>query len=173
MLIWFIRRLTFFCREALFTYLHLFFSRWRSLNIFDGATITGKGGGMYPDPYVVKSLTDLVLSHMTNESSDHIVEPSCGLNDQVYDINPELVDDQGFVDILKDLLGDGRHGSKHKFGDWDWKPLEKWAFLRMLLYMKFWPMVCLEEFVTQVIFLLFCTVRRSQDYLHVRISSHI
>eukprot|EP00438_Fugacium_kawagutii_P000602 Skav236174 [mRNA] locus=scaffold298:419749:435915:- [translate_table: standard] len=29
---------------------------------------------------------------------------------QVYDINPELVDDQGFVDILKDLLGDGRLG---------------------------------------------------------------
>ncbi|CAE7216563.1 BETAC-AD [Symbiodinium natans] len=26
---------------------------------------------------------------------------------KVYDINPELVEDQGFVDILKDLLGDG------------------------------------------------------------------
>ena len=24
---------------------------------------------------------------------------------QVYDINPELVDDQGFIEILKDLLG--------------------------------------------------------------------
>ena len=31
---------------------------------------------------------------------------------QVYDINPELVDDQGFVDILKELLGDGSLGQR-------------------------------------------------------------
>ena len=41
------------------------------------------------------------------QSSDHIVHRGT----QVYDINPELVDDQGFVDILKDLLGDGCPGA--------------------------------------------------------------
>lgn len=55
-------------------------------------------------------VTEYLLEPLRRCCQDHdpyVRKTSAICIPKVYDINPELVDDQGFVDILKDLLGDG------------------------------------------------------------------
>ncbi|CAK9016767.1 Beta-adaptin-like protein C (At-bC-Ad) (At-betaC-Ad) (AP complex subunit beta-C) (Adaptor protein complex AP subunit beta-C) (Beta-adaptin C) (Clathrin assembly protein complex beta large chain C) [Durusdinium trenchii] len=55
-------------------------------------------------------VTEYLLEPLRRCCQDHdpyVRKTSAICIPKVYDINPELVDDQGFIEILKDLLGDG------------------------------------------------------------------